>query len=69
MELVEGNRRSVLASDKDAAVVGHRWWLNPVVYNLPEELKIWGCSDAQIRQALESLTSGKDTNLVLDVAQ
>lgn len=69
MQRVEHGKTYVLASDKDGAAVGHQWWLNPVVFNLAEEMKTWGCSDAQIRQALESLTSGKDTHLVLDVAE
>ena len=67
MELVEGGRRCLLFSDKDGAAVNHQWWLNPAMLNLPGALKNWGCSDAQIRQALESLTSGQDTHLTLDL--
>lgn len=67
MELVEGGRRSVLFSDKDGAPVGHQWWPNPALLNLPEELRNWGCTDAQIRKVIENLASGKDTNLTLDI--
>ena len=69
MELVDGDRRSVLFSDKDGALVGHQWWLNPALLNLPEELRNRGCSDAQIRQALESLSSGKDTHFTLTLSR
>jgi hypothetical protein len=64
---LEYGQTFVLASDKDGGAVGHQWWLNPQVFNLPEEMKTWGCNDAQIRQAIESLTSGKDTHLEFEV--
>jgi hypothetical protein len=46
-----------------------QWWLNPRVFNLEERLRDNGCSDAQIRQAYDSLLSGHETNLELDLPQ
>ena len=65
--LEEGRLESVLATDKDGAAVGHQWWLNPPVFDLAARLRELRCSDAQIRQAYESLLSGKDTDLTLDL--
>ncbi len=67
LQRVEGGKTYVMASDRDGAVVGHEWWLNPAVFNLPDELKTWGCSHAQVRLALEALASGTDTHLEFDV--
>ena len=44
-----------------------RWWLIPIIFNLTERLRDNGCSDAQIRQAYESLLSGHETHLELDL--
>lgn len=67
MNLVEDGVRSVLASDQDGAVVGLSWWLNPTIFDLAAKLRTWKCSDAQIRQAYESLLSGRDTHLEFDL--
>ena len=57
----------VLATDRDSVPVGHRWWLDPTVFDLTQTLKEQNCSESQIRQVYESLLSGQDTHLVLEV--
>ena len=70
MQLLElGRVKSVLATDRDGAVVAHRWWLNPIVFDLAATLREWRCSDAQVRQAYECLLSGNDTDLTLDLPE
>ena len=64
--LEDGNFKAVLETDSGRPV-GIRWWLIPVVFDLTARLRECGCSDAQIRQAYESLLSGHDTNLTLDL--
>jgi hypothetical protein len=67
MELIEDGRRSVLANNESHADLNYRWWLNPMIFDLAEELRTWDCSDAQIRQAYVSLLSGRDTHIELDL--
>jgi len=67
MELIEDGRHSVLANNESQADLNYRWWLNPMIFDLVEELRTYWCSDAQIRQAFESLLSGRDTHLEFDL--
>ena len=68
MNMIEdGKQKSLLDSDKVGAALDYPWWLNPTIFNLAEELKTWKCSEAQIRQAYQSLLSGHDTHLELDI--
>lgn len=68
MQLLENGRlKSVLMTDQTGPKVGHRWWLNPIVFNLAAAMKEWQCNDSQIRQAYESLLSGKNTDLTFDL--
>jgi hypothetical protein len=67
MELIEGDKISVLVSDHDGTALNYSWWLNPTIYNLAQNLKEYGCSDLQIREAYEDLLSGHDTHLELDI--
>ena len=66
LQKVEDGQTVVLLSDNDGARAGSQWWLDPAI-NITEHLKGCGCSDVQIRQVIDSLLSGKDTNLSLDV--
>jgi hypothetical protein len=67
MQLIEGERRSVLASDQTGAALDYSWWLNPIIFDLAQTLRDWNCSDAQIRQAYEHLLSGRPTHLKFDL--
>jgi hypothetical protein len=66
MQKVEDGQTVVLLSDKDGARTGNQWWLHPAI-NITAHLRGCGCSDVQIGQVIDSLLSGKDTNLSLDV--
>ena len=63
----DGKQKSLLASDNAGAALDFSWWLDPTIFKLAEELKTWRCSDAQIREAYQSLLSGRDTHLELDI--
>jgi hypothetical protein len=63
----EGKQELVIANDGDRGARGVRWWLMPLIFDLAGTLREQGCSDAQIRRAYESLLSGHDTDLTLDL--
>jgi hypothetical protein len=63
MQLIEDGRCSVLFSDENGAAVGYAWWLNPTILDLARALRALKCSEAQIRQAYESLLPRRDTRL------
>jgi hypothetical protein len=65
MQLIEGDRRTVIASDRDGAALNYSWWLNPTIFDLAKTLKLWDCTDTQIRDTYEQLLSGRDTRLEL----
>lgn len=67
MQHVKDGKTGVLLTDEGGAVVGHQWWLNPLMLDLIKEMRTWRCSDRQIREAYESLLSGHDTDLESDV--
>ena len=64
--LEDGQFKSTLETDSGNQLPS-QWWLNPIVFNLTERLRDAGCSDAQIRQAYDSLLSGHETHLELDL--
>lgn len=67
MQHVKDGKIYILFGDEGGAVVGHQWWLNPLMLDLLKEMRTWKCSDQQIREAYQSLLSGHDTDLEFDV--
>jgi hypothetical protein len=67
MRLIEGDRPTVIASDQDGSALDYPWWQNPTIFDLAKMLKLWNCSDTQIREAYEQLLSGHATRLELDI--